>query len=190
MEGSFPLRKLSPRSTLLNVIYNLTVKQYLTIMKIYHVPATNGENESSMRIKKSNICDGDTKELVLQFSKEYMNLYSTITNVQTVHNLCSQYNIESFLAILNKIIILQSTFLLTRIDFTSCSFKKVVRFCFVFRLIERNTQREREHGEIRRHRKCNTERVIPLVPVTGDAREVTFSRMYRRNVQDTSSMHR
>lgn len=111
-------------------------------MKIYHVPATNGENESSMRIKKSNICDGDTKELVLQFSKEYMNLYSTITNVQTVHNLCSQYNIESFLAILNKIIILQSTFLLTRIDFTSCSFKKVVRFCFVFRLIERNMQRE------------------------------------------------
>ena len=90
-------------------------------MKIYHVPATNGENESSMRIKKSNICDGDTKELVLQFSKEYMNLYSTITNVQTVHNLCSQYNIESFLAILNKIIILQSTFLLKK-SFDSISF--------------------------------------------------------------------
>lgn len=86
-------------------------------MKIYHVPATNGENESSMRMKKSNICDGDTKELVLQFSKEYMNLYSTISNVQTIHNLCSkQYRI-----LLNKIIILQSTFLLKK-SFDSISF--------------------------------------------------------------------
>lgn len=134
MEGSFPLRKLSPRSTLLNVIYNLTVKQYLMIMKIY-VPTTrtNVENKLSMRIKKSNICDKDIKQLITILKRiSIQNNISCITFHYTnptfgylfkVYTISIRNNIEFFLIILNKIIIIcnRRFFFLTHIDFTSCS---------------------------------------------------------------------